>query len=33
MTLIDIKKYAYEIDIELRYSKKNNITGKKMPIN
>ena len=30
MTLIDIKKYAYEIDIELRYAKKNNITGKKI---
>ena len=30
MTLIDIKKYAYAIDIELRYAKKNNITGKKI---
>ncbi len=30
MTLIDIKKYDFDIDIELRYAKKNNITGRKI---
>ena len=30
MTLIDIKKYDFDIDIELRYANKNNITGKKI---
>ena len=30
MTLIDIKKYDFEIDIDLRYAKKNNITGKRI---
>ena len=30
MTLIDIKKHAFDIEIELRYAEKNNITGKKI---
>ena len=30
MALIDIKKNAFNIVIELRYAKKNNITGKKI---
>ena len=30
MALIDIKKYDFDIDIELRYAKKNNITGRKI---
>ena len=30
MTLIDIKKNEFNIEIELRYAKKNNITGKKI---
>jgi len=30
MTLIDIKKYDFDIDIELRYANTNNITGKKI---
>ena len=30
MTLIDIKKYDFDIEIDLRYAKKNNITGRKI---
>ena len=30
MTLIEIKKNKFDVDIDLRYSKKNNITGKKI---
>ena len=30
MTLIDIKKYEFDISVELRYAKKNNITGRKI---
>ena len=30
MTLIDIKKYDFDIDIELRYANTNNINGKKI---
>ena len=30
MALIDIKKNEFNIAIELRYAKKNNITGKKI---
>ena len=30
MELIDIKKCNFDIDIDLRYAKKNNITGKKI---
>ncbi len=32
MTLINIKKNVFDISIELRYSKKNNITGRKIYI-
>ena len=30
MTLIEIKKNKYDVDIDLRYATKNNITGKKI---
>ena len=29
MTLIEIKKNKFDVDIDLRYATKNNITGKK----
>ena len=30
MTLIEINKNKFDIDIDLRYAKKNNITGEKI---